>query len=51
MLRRSDALLWLALDVSSRRGGVKAILERVQSEEGQAARVDRLRRTGEEFDE
>jgi DNA-binding NtrC family response regulator len=51
MLRRSDALLWLALDVSSRRSEVKALVNRIQSEEGQDARIDRLRSTSEESDE
>ena len=51
ILRRSDALLWLALDVSSRRREVKALVERIQSEEGQAARIDRLRSNAEELDE
>jgi hypothetical protein len=50
MLRRSNALLWLALDVSPRRKEVKALVERIQSEEGQAARIDKLRSTGEESD-
>jgi len=51
MLRRSDALLWLALDVSPRRGEVKKLVARIQSEEGQPARIERLRSAGEESDE
>jgi DNA-binding NtrC family response regulator len=50
MLRRSNALLWLALDVSPRRKEVKELVDRIQSEEGQAARIDKMRSTGEESD-
>jgi hypothetical protein len=42
MLRRSDVLLWLALDVSTRRREVQALVEHIQPEEGQVARIARL---------
>jgi DNA-binding NtrC family response regulator len=40
MLRCSDALLWLALDVSKRRREVGGIIERLRAEDGQAARFE-----------
>jgi hypothetical protein len=45
MLRRSDALLWLALDISSRRSEIKNLIGRLQKEEGQASRIARLSST------
>ena len=51
MLRRSDALLWLALDVSGRRREVNGIIERLNSEEGQAERIQRLRKAAGERNE
>jgi DNA-binding NtrC family response regulator len=51
MLRTSEALLWLALDVSSRRGEVQSLIERLQSEKGQAARINHLRGRDKELDE
>jgi hypothetical protein len=51
MLRRFDALLWLALDVSPRSRGVEKLIQRLQSEDGQSARIDRLRGTVEGSDE
>lgn len=50
MLRRSDPLLWLALDISSRRREVNALIQRLHAEEGQTARIDRLQSALEESD-
>lgn len=48
-LSRSDALLWLALDVAGRRGEVVRLLERLEADPAQASRVSaaRAQRAGE----
>lgn len=51
MLRRSDALLWLAVDVAPRRRELKALLERIRSEEAQRSRIDRLKTTAGDVDD
>lgn len=42
-LRRSDALLWLALDVAGRRSEVGKLVDRLELEKGQADRVSAMR--------
>lgn len=51
MIRHSEPLLWLAIDVSPRRKEVTALIDRLRIEEGQATRIDRLRSAGEESEE
>lgn len=50
MLRRSDALLWLALDVSKRRREVSGLVERLRAEDAQAVRFEKVQ-SGEESEQ